>query len=225
MILLTTNLNSEHSRAGGVALAMLVCAAIAFIEAPAARVKAGQLPGPSSSAAETVERKRDAAGVIKGPLPDPFLVDQDGLRVRFHSELLRGRIVAINFVYTSCTAYCAMQAASFSRLQSLLERKKADQRLLLISLTTDPQTDTPQRLKSWAERFGRKPGWTLLTGVPRDVEQVLLALTGDVGGGGMHSPIVLIGDPDRGSWIRANALSEEDRLAAMIESIAKRGSE
>lgn len=162
---------------------------------------------------------RNEAGVKKSGIPDIELLDQDGKRILFYSQMLRGKVVAINFVYTTCAAFCAAQGATFAKLQELLGGDLGTS-VNLITITTDPETDTPARLKSWSEKFKVKPGWTMVTGERKAVDEILKALTGDIGRTGMHSPIVLIGDADKGLWIRDYGLADPERLDAMIEQLA-----
>jgi protein SCO1 len=159
-----------------------------------------------------------AGAGAKPAIPDARLLDQEGREVRFYRDLLKGRVVAINFIYTTCAAICPRQGQSFRELQARLgERLGKD--VLLISITSDPETDTPERLKAWAARFGAKPGWTLVTGEKSEVDRLVKALTGDIARTGEHSPFVLIGSGDKQVWRRANALAPADRLSEMIESI------
>jgi protein SCO1/2 len=127
-------------------------------------------------------------------------------------------VVVINFVYTSCTAYCVMQGTNFAQLQKLLA-SRAVTGVVLVSMMTDPEHDTPSRLKEWAKKVGWKPGWLLLTGSVGELEPALVALTGDKGGSGLHSTVALIANPSRGVWIRTDALEAPHRLAAMIDQV------
>jgi protein SCO1/2 len=111
-----------------------------------------------------------------------------------------------------------MQAANFARLQKHL-RSNAVTGVTLVSITTDPANDTPAHLKEWAEKFGRRPGWLLLTGRPEEVEPLLVALTGDKGGPGLHSAVALVTNASTGEWIRADALESPQKLAAMIDNV------
>jgi hypothetical protein len=107
---------------------------------------------------------------------------------------------------------------NFARLQKLLASQSAVG-VRLISITTDPKNDTPARLKKWAEELGWEPGWLLLTGSPNELEPVLIALTGDKGGRGLHSTVALIANVSKGVWIRTDALEAPERLAAMIDQV------
>jgi protein SCO1/2 len=160
-----------------------------------------------------------AAGAgARSAIPDVKLLDQEGREVRFYSDLLRGRVVAINFIYTTCTTICPRQGQSFRELQARLGARLGKD-VLLISITSDPEADTPERLKAWAARFDAKPGWTLVTGERSEVDRLVKALTGDIARTGEHSPVVLIGNGDKQVWRRANALAPADRLSEIIESV------
>ncbi len=180
------------------------------------------LPGVDAygqSEQSPAQSDRNEAGVRKSGIPDIELIDQDGKRILFYSLMLKGKTVAINFVYTNCAAFCASQGAIFAKLQELLG-DKLGKSVNLITITTDPETDTPERLKSWSEKFKAKPGWTMVTGERQAIDEILKALTGDIGRTGMHSPIVLIGQADNGVWIRDYGLADPEKLAEMIEQVA-----
>jgi protein SCO1 len=76
----------------------------------------------------------------------------------------------------------------------------------LISISTDPETDTPAQLRAWGAKFGARPGWTLVTGEKAQIDEVVLALIGDIVRKGAHSPIVLIGSDVRGEWVQEYGL-------------------
>jgi protein SCO1/2 len=147
-------------------------------------------------------------------IPDPVLTDQNGKAVHLH-ELIAGRAVVMNFIFTTCTTICPPMGANFARLRDLLEPHLAAD-VAMISVTLDPATDTPERLKAWSERFNAGPGWTLLTGSKRDVEGLLKALKVYAAVKENHSPTILIGSAGR-DWVRANGLTEPAKLAAIVD--------
>src|SRR4051812_43034469 len=111
--------------------------------------------------AATVASARSAPGTMPAPtLPDIAVQTQDGSTVRL-AEMLRGRTVAINFVFTSCTTVCPLMGSSFARVQELLGGASKD--VSLISVSIDPAHDTPAKLTAWSKRFGVRLGWTLVT--------------------------------------------------------------
>src|SRR5436189_194409 len=91
-------------------------------------------------------------------VPDTTLLDQNGREVRFRSEVLGEKTVAIQFIFTTCRAICPIMGAAFAKLQERLgDRLGKD--ISLVSVSIDPVTDTPARMKQWGEQFGARPGW------------------------------------------------------------------
>jgi protein SCO1/2 len=149
-------------------------------------------------------------------VPDVPLIDQDGKPVRFYTDLVKGRVVAVSFVFTSCTTICPPIGASFARLEKLVAGKDVH----LISVSIDPANDTPERLKAWSRKFGAGPGWTLVTGDRNEVTRLLKALGAYTANAGDHSPLVLLGNERAGRWTRAYGFAAPARLAELIDRIA-----
>lgn len=89
----------------------------------------------------------------------------------------------------------------------------------LISISTDPETDIPTQLHAWGAKFGARPGWTLVTGEKAQIDELLLALIGDIARQGAHSPIVLIGSDARGEWVQEYGLAASARLLRVIDNL------
>ncbi len=152
-------------------------------------------------------------------IPDLVVIDQDGRERRFYSDLVKGRVVAVNFIFTTCTTICPPLGATFARLQQLLgDRVGRDVHLLSISV--DPVVDTPPRLKAWGARFGAGAGWTFVTGTKANIDQLLRALGLPVGPKEEHPPLVLIGNEATGHWTRAFGFSSANRLLELIDTAA-----
>lgn len=159
---------------------------------------------------------------VKMTIPDSEVLDQDGKKLRFYTDLIKDKVVVINFIFTTCAYICPMQGSSFSKLQAELGERLGED-IYLISVSTDPLTDTPEKLKAWGERFGVKRGWTLVTGEKKQMDELLLALTGDTARIGEHSPIALIGSDKKGIWIRAYGLEGPKRMIEIISSLLNSG--
>ena len=153
-------------------------------------------------------------------IPDVTLLDQDGREVRFYTDLVKGKVVVINFIFTSCKIVCPPLAANFAKVQSM-SGGRVGKDVYLISVSTDPETDTPAQLRAWGERFGAKPGWTLVTGEKAQVDKLLLALTGDVARKGEHTAVVLVGSDPRGEWRQAYGLAPPSRLLGLVDEISR----
>ena len=155
-------------------------------------------------------------------IPDVEVVTQDGERVRFYSDLVEGRVVAMNFVFTTCTTICPPMGAIFGQLEKTLG-DRAGRDVHLISVSVDPGTDTPERLAQWAEKFGRTPGWTLVTGDKATVDSLLKSLQVFSPDFEDHAPIVLLGNDARGEWTRAYGLAPPARMAEILDELAAVG--
>jgi protein SCO1/2 len=171
--------------------------------------------GAVAGGAVAVDEVR-VAPVKRVVVPDEELVDQDGVPVRLPA-LMKDRIVAVNFVFTTCTTICSPMTAIFGRLQRELgDALERDVRLVTISL--DPATDTPERLRRYADKFDRRPGWTFLTGPTDRVGRVLDALRGETGAKEGHSPVTLLGSAAAGRWARVYGLAPAERLHRELQA-------
>lgn len=154
------------------------------------------------------------------PMPDVELLDQDGRRVRFYTDLVKGKTVVINFIFTTCTTICPPLGATFARVQKDLgERTGRD--VHFISISVDPAVDTPERLKAWGAKFHAGRGWTFVTGAKPQVDELLRALATSTARPQDHSPTVLIGNDARGQWTRTYGLARPSQLVKLINDAAE----
>jgi cytochrome oxidase Cu insertion factor (SCO1/SenC/PrrC family) len=151
-------------------------------------------------------------------IPDVELLDQDGRKVHFYSDLVKGRVVAINFIFTTCTTVCPPMGATFARVQKELGSREAH----FISISVDPVTDTPERLKAWRAKFNAGPGWTLITGEKQKIDELLRALSASTAKAADHSPAIVIGNDALGQWTRTYGLAKPSQIIQLIDK-AKNG--
>ena len=149
-------------------------------------------------------------------VPDVQLTDQNGKVVRVQSGLMKGHTVAINFIFTSCTTICSPMGATFGKVQSLVDPKQ----VRLISISIDPDTDTPERMHRWGARFKAGPSWTLLTGPREDVDKLRKAFGLYTPDRFAHSPTVVIANA-AGEWTRVNGIGNANGIADAIKAITK----
>lgn len=108
--------------------------------------------------------------VVKTPVPDFKLTDQEGRPFQFISA--RGKLVLVTFIFTTCPGVCPLLTAKFAAIQRTLKEEKAKD-FLLLSLSTDPERDSPAALKDYAKRFGADlRSWSFLTGSRHDLAKV-----------------------------------------------------
>src|SRR5690242_2421588 len=93
-----------------------------------------------------------------GRLPDVTVVDQEGRSYRFYDDLIRGRVVTLNFFFTSCGETCPLVTQNLAQLQDLLG-PRCGRDVSMYSLTLQPEVDTPEVLRGYAEMYGVRPGW------------------------------------------------------------------
>ena len=177
--------------------------------------KTDQQPAKSSSSAANTDSEGSRPAI-----PDVELLDQNGKTVRFYSDLVRNRVVAINFIFTTCTTICPPLGATFARVQrDLGERVGRD--VSFISISVDPTTDTPERLKAWGAKFRAGAGWAFVTGKKPAVDELLRALGAASASPQDHSPSILIVDDARGRWTRTYGLAPPSQLVKLINDVVE----
>lgn len=168
------------------------------------------------AATETV----DESSFSSARIPDIPVIDQNGKRLNFYSDLIKGKTVAINFIFTTCTTICPPLTATFRRVQQ--ELATAAPEAELISISVDPTIDTPPRLSDFAGKFKAGPGWTFVTGDQTGITSLLKALGAGVADKNDHTPMILIGNDKVGYWTRAYGLSSPTALVKAITETANR---
>ncbi len=153
-------------------------------------------------------------------IPDAQVYDQFGRELNFYSDLVKDKVVAINFVFTTCTAICPSLAATFRRVQQ--EAAARGLEVQLISVSVDPATDTPERLKDFATKFKAEPGWTFVTGEKSRIDSVLQALGAAVSNRNDHTPMMLIGNDASNYWTRAYGLTSPVKIVDILAEAAER---
>jgi protein SCO1/2 len=106
--------------------------------------------------------------------PDFLLLDQDGKS--FDSAKIRGKVVALDFIYTTCTDVCPLFTANFAQIQRTLNSEHPEN-VFFVSITTDPEIDSPRVLKAYAQRYGADfRNWAFLTGTEAQLKPVWSAV-------------------------------------------------
>ena len=181
---------------------------------PATAVQAAPQAEATMSNAPAIENT-DGTG-SKVYIPDIEVLDQEGRKLNFYTDLVRGKTVAINFIFTTCTTICPPLGATFARVQKDL----AGRDVRLISISVDPATDTPERMKAWGAKFKAGAGWTFVTGDKPAINELLKALGAGVARPEDHTPFVLIGNDARGVWRRVYGLVKPSQLVQLVSDAA-----
>src|SRR5215470_11585981 len=149
--------------------------------------------------------------------PNVALITQDGQTVHFYEDLLKDKIVAIDLIYTHCQDSCPLETARLAQVQRMLgDRVGKD--IFFYSISIDPEHDTPEELKAYAEKYHAGPGWLFLTGKKEDVELISkkLGLYSPDRGRDGHAADLMIGNVPTGQWMRNSAVDNPRFLALMI---------
>lgn len=150
------------------------------------------------------------------------LVDQNGKPVRFYSDVLQGKTVVINTFFTRCTGICPVMNSTFAKIQDAFgDRLGKD--LFMVSISVDPEYDTPERLREYAKNFKASPGWIFLTGKRENVEAALLKLGHAVEAKESHKAVFLIGNEPRGYWKKAFGLAKAADVIPIVKSVLTDG--
>lgn len=136
--------------------------------------------------------------------PDVTLINQRGERVRLRELIRTDRPLLLDFVFTSCTTICPILSANFVNLQKRLGPESANFRFVSISI--DPENDTPDVTAEYLARYRAAPGWDFLTGRREDVEQVMRAFNAYVANKMTHLPLMFLRSPKSGRWVRISGL-------------------
>jgi len=151
-------------------------------------------------------------------IPDVEVLDQDGNVRHFYTDLVKGKTVAVNFIFTNCTTICPPLGATFARVQRELG-EKVGKDVYFISVSVDPLTDTPERLKAWGAKFKAGPGWTFVTGNKEEIDRLLRALGAFSARREDHTPTVIVGNDVRDVWTRTYGLASFSQMVALINEV------
>lgn len=149
---------------------------------------------------------------------DVVLIDQAGEKVRLYSDLMAGKTVIINAIFTSCEGVCPVTMGNLVKIQKWLGPRLGDD-VHILSLTVDRETDTPPRLQDYAKKFGAQPGWYFLTGTPENLDFALRRLGLWVENKEAHSTVFLIGNVPTGLWKKAFGMAPGPQLIEVVDSV------
>jgi len=156
----------------------------------------------------------------RGPefFPNLPVVNQEGQALKFYDDLIKDKIVVVMFIYTSCTDICPLTTARMTQIEDRLGAA-VGRDIFIVSMTVDPVTDTPQRLKEYARRFGTGPGWTFVTGKPEDIRAINYRLGERSKVLSDHRNEIVLGNDVTGEWQRDNVMGDLDRVVMSIREM------
>jgi protein SCO1 len=154
----------------------------------------------------------------KDYVPNVPVVTQDGRTLNFYDDLIKDKIVVLSFIYTSCKDICPLATARLGEARDKLgDRLGRD--IFFLSISIEPEHDTPERLKQYADAFHAGPGWTFLTGLPEDIQMIRYKFGDRRPDVIDHRNDVVLGNGETGEWQRENALGDLDHFVGAIKAM------
>lgn len=150
--------------------------------------------------------------------PDVKLVDANGKEISLHDALDGPGPVMLNFIFTTCTTICPVMSATFSQVQAKLGSNAGKVRMVSISI--DPEHDTPSRLNEYAKRFEAGPQWSMLTGSIENSIAVQRAFDIYRGDKMNHEPVTFMRKGPDQPWVRINGFIAADDLLHEYDKLA-----
>jgi protein SCO1/2 len=151
------------------------------------------------------------------PFPNVPLRTQTGAAVRFYDDLIKGKVVLLNFFFTSCTTICPRTTDNLKKVeQALGDHLGRD--VVMISMSVDPRADTPAVLEKYALRYGTRAGWYFVTGRLQDIDIVRrhLGVNRDGGDKTQHTGMLVYGNERTGQWAATPAMADPNTIVRSV---------
>ena len=149
---------------------------------------------------------------------DTVLINQDGEKMRFYSDLIKGKTVIIDSFFATCQGSCLPMNRNLEKVQEALGDRLGKDAYIL-SISVDPTVDTPPLLKAYSKKLNARPGWYFLTGDKASVDFVLKKLGQFVDNKQDHLNIFIIGNDRTGLWKKAFGLAKSEDIVKVVESV------
>ena len=180
-------------------------------------------PGHANAVTQDNSKQQPAAGAAEQSgtqkyFTDVLLINQNGEKMRFYSDLLKGKVVIINSFFATCQGSCLPMNRNLEKVQQALG-DHVGRDVFILSISVDPLVDTPPKLKDYAKKLNARPGWYFLTGDKENVEFALKKLGQFVDDKQDHLNIFIIGNERSGLWKKAFGLAQSDELVKVVESV------
>lgn len=199
---------------------------------PASSQTTATTPAQATAPAQTTAPTADPHAAHHHPAPqqaeqtpaqkyfsDVELINQDGEKVHFYTDILKGKVVVVNAFFTTCTSICPPMNRNMEKIQEALGDRLGKE-VFLVSISVDPVTDTPPRLKEYAQKFHARAGWTFLTGKKENVDWALYKIGHYVENKDDHTNIFIIGNEPKSLWKKAFGLAQSAELIRLVEEVA-----
>ena len=179
----------------------------------------------SAALAPVLTASAPALAAKPGPradfFPNTIVQTHDGRKLRFYDDVMRGKVVVFNMMYSVCTGICPGNTANLLQVQQALGHRLGKD-IFMVSMTLQPEFDTPKALNDYVKSYGIKPGWTFLTGDPKEMDVIRRRLgffnddptiDADLAS---HTGMVRVGNEKIDRWFVLPALGSPSQMARAI---------
>jgi protein SCO1/2 len=199
---------------GGLVRSVQALAMVALLLPVVTAVRADQVPmaeasGPMSDH-DAQQGAQNVISTVRYAVPGVTLIREDGRRVSLSGEIDDGRPVVLNFIFTTCGSICPLMSQVFGQFQRKLGA--GGEHVHLMSISTDPEEDTPVRLREYAAKFGAHAGWNHYTGTLAASQGVQRAFGVYRGDKMSHTPVTLMRLAPDQPWLRIDGFATPDEL-------------
>jgi protein SCO1/2 len=149
---------------------------------------------------------------------DIILINQDGQPVRFYSDLIKNKVVVINAFFATCHGSCLPMNRNLEKVQEAF-RERMGKDLFIVSISVDPELDTPASLKEYAKKLNAVPGRLFITGEKENVNRALYKLGQYVEQKDQHTNIFIVGNERTGLWKKVFGLARAEEIIKAVESV------
>lgn len=160
--------------------------------------------------AENVTEPSYSRSVHDYKIPNVNVVTQDGKKTKFSEVLNHGGPVIVNFIFTSCNAICPIMTAILSKVNATIGSSSPN--LRFVSISIDPEHDSPSMLAKYAKKFNASSNWQFLTGDIAEIQQIQRAFDAYRGDKMNHASLTLMRASSTSSWVRIEGIASPDEL-------------
>ncbi len=189
---------------------------------------------PASAHEESKETSKPEAQVqkMRGPdeettrnyFTDLALLNQEGKRVRFYTDVLKDRVVMLSFIYTTCKDACPLLMHKLTQVKDGLGEIFGKQ-VFFVSMSVDPARDTPKALAKYAkQQKAEHPGWVFLTGDKQNIDTILRKLGQYSATPEAHSTLLLAGNVKTRHWAKISPVSPPEAIVLKLQDLASESS-
>lgn len=153
-------------------------------------------------------------------VPDVLLLSHEGQEIQLKSYFDTDKPIILDFIYGTCSTICPVLSVSFAHFQRKLGDQKSEVRLVSISI--DPDNDTPELMKEHLQKYGASEGWDAFTGKRDNIIEVLKEFDSYVSNKMDHFPLTILRGPGEDKWVRLYGLLSASDLLKEYELLVNK---